>query len=103
LIYWTHDENLLSLLQIANKVKDVENFMPNTQIFEGTNKFLAWKQLILLQITTHKHTKQIFDLVVAKAPSNRNKSKAQLPLLCKTHDVGRNSSELEFEMKLELL
>jgi hypothetical protein len=50
---------------------------------------------MLLQITTHKHTKQIFDLVVAKAPLNQNKSKAQLPLLCKTHDVGRNSSDLE--------
>ncbi len=64
-------------------------------IFKATNKFLAWKKLMLLQITTHKHTKQIFDLVVAKAPLNQNKSKAQLPLLCKTHDVGRNSSDLE--------
>jgi hypothetical protein len=45
---------------------------------------------MLLQITTHKHTKQIFGLVEAKA---QNKSKAQLPLACKIHNVGRNSSD----------
>ncbi len=95
----THTQHIFGLEAPTNfqlEVALTHSYKFHTQhIFKATNKFLAWKQLMLLQITTHKHTKQKFDLVVAKAPLNRNKSKAQLPLLCKTHDVGRNSSDLE--------